>query len=967
MTQTKEGIMNRILYKDNAIKIVVLILALISIISVFPLRIWQRIITEGSGAPIASETSFINDSHDVVQKFITQYDRLDSLDLYITKLERGRYLQVTLYHEDMTVAFTRYYDLGDQDIPGYVRIPVNLDVEVGETMTLIVYGVKSTFYAGVEDASQATSAYVLDYAYHDTTDATGKLAVNYNYEQPIGKKDSAVIILVIVVIAAVIIGAVSLFYKKKERDAVGLVTVRRIIQFTMNPIIVLLTLAGIVLVGPMQMFSHLTEDIVFYEMGVILSGLSLLYAVNHTPAPKEDNSIVNPRNLCMMAVIAVAIWYCCEYMNALYTIYQTLAERKEVICLLILIILTFEWEEVFRLYNLVYGVAAIIGGVIYRNSHLIPDTEKEYDLNNAAMTYAVIIAILAGFIILNLLSLAIKKIDKLMHKNHLDRSGKLSLNIFGIMIIAFMVLAIIFRNTRWWGVVLGLITGGIYIRYAVNPKIRKNYLQVVSCGLMLNFVVSMIYCLLFRFFAAFNMGRFPFVFHTVTITAEYLTFMECTAMIMLIGKMYRARNEKGIKNVFRYIWKEFMLFGAVSAYLIFTVSRTGYLACGVTLILIFFVTLSDTKEHRLAFALKKIGVMILSVIICFPAVFTLQRIVPSMVERPALYDIEESNNVQLNGGTNWDTTFLMTTRRFVLLFGEKILGANLGDYDNPDDRYNYYEDTGLPIYGENGVELSEHDSEVRRTDAYGLIMEGSLEMYDDYFELYTTAFEEEGMYEKAAERLAEKYKDLELDEGDTILKPMLSDDNSETEDTDVNEETESTEETEPVADETSDGAYIKVTVENEVMLSEGDEADTENLEEKSETSSADGLFNGRISIWKSYLSEMNLTGHDEMGATLPSGEVAVHAHNTYLQVMYDHGIPTGVIFTLLIVGILLAGGVYYNSKKDEQTGSLLPFAVAAGFAVAGLSEWVFQLSNPLTVALILSTVPLMFKFKAGKK
>ena len=73
------------------------------------------------------------------------------------------------------------------------------------------------------------------------------------------------------------------------------------------------------------------------------------------------------------------------------------------------------------------------------------------------------------------------------------------------------------------------------------------------------------------------------------------------------------------------------------------------------------------------------------------------------------------------------------------------------------------------------------------------------------------------------------------------------------------------------------------------------------------------------------------------------------------------------IFTLLIVGILLAGGVYYNSKKDEQTGSLLPFAVAAGFAVAGLSEWVFQLSNPLTVALILSTVPLMFKFKAGKK
>ena len=49
-------------------------------------------------------------------------------------------------------------------------------------------------------------------------------------------------------------------------------------------------------------------------------------------------------------------------------------------------------------------------------------------------------------------------------------------------------------------------------------------------------------------------------------------------------------------------------------------------------------------------------------------------------------------------------------------------------------------------------------------------------------------------------------------------------------------------------------------------------------------------------IFKSYIQEWNVWGHDEMGAPLPNGEIAIHAHNTFLQVIPDHGLVFGIYF-----------------------------------------------------------------------
>jgi O-antigen ligase len=123
----------------------------------------------------------------------------------------------------------------------------------------------------------------------------------------------------------------------------------------------------------------------------------------------------------------------------------------------------------------------------------------------------------------------------------------------------------------------------------------------------------------------------------------------------------------------------------------------------------------------------------------------------------------------------------------------------------------------------------------------------------------------------------------------------------------------------------------------------------------------DVISNGRITIFKSYIQELNMWGHEEMGAMLPNGEIAVHAHNTYLQVAYDHGIVAGALFVIVLSAGLFCSIGYYRKNRDKEPLSLMTCGVIIGFAVAGISEWVFQYGNPMTVALMLALAPLTYK------
>ena len=244
---------------------------------------------------------------------------------------------------------------------------------------------------------------------------------------------------------------------------------------------------------------------------------------------------------------------------------------------------------------------------------------------------------------------------------------------------------------------------------------------------------------------------------------------------------------------------------------------------------------------------QSIGMMAAAVVLCFPIVFTAQRIVPSIAAEPILHEIEELP-VEVMHGRVMDSNYYITIQRFVQVFQMKVLGI-------PEDKC---------------------------VEANCIVREDGEPAYiNSYFE---------------------------------------------------------------------NGAKL-LLVSQEDMASGGEEEQE------------DSYANGRMEIFTLYYENLNKTGHQEMGITLPNGELIVHAHNIYLQVMYDHGIYVGLVFILLGAGTLVQAAVYYHRRREDTVCAALPLAVLILFAVAGLTEWIFHPCCPIAFCLLALLAPLLVDMK----
>ncbi len=859
--------MRKIIDKKTAIKACALVISLIAILTVWPLRIWTGVSSSSAGGERVETSEYINFEYVIRQKFITRYDRLSGIDLYVEEMINGRYICVSILDENGRELVKAIVDTAEYEIPGYVHVPLELNVEVGKEYAILLSHCRSKYTVGLEDVP-ATSEYVGSLT-RDWLEIPGRhLAAKYNYRIPLHKGFSLIAIAIIAAICAAIWTFTDIYFRKNE-DRNTLLTVEQAVKYVANPIAVLVFGALMIMVFPLRVFDQRALDIVFYELGLIIACGIVLYAINHKNVRLQvgisfwQDIELKDRLIyvLMMLLIALSVWYACDYMNDLYDIFHTLSMRRIIIVLLVLMLLTFSYKELVTPLNALWLIISIAAGVVYYGRNALADTEKEYDLHNAALKYLITISILAGLLLIDL----VKKIMRRQYK------GKLKLTPFGAILLVFFASLIIFRNTRTWGLVLVAVFTALYLRLVVW-KGFKDWYKILSGGLMLNFALSLGFSLLHRYFPAFVSGRFAFIFHTVTVTAEYLTFMGAAATVMLVIKI--VAFPKGCCNtveLFKSAWKEIVLFGWIMSYAIFTFSRTAYAAIIVSILAVMFVILIRHKGQfwRIFCA------MLVSVLICFPAAFTLQRIIPTIVANPVFYDIDDADPL-VRGGANWSSTNFMCVERFAGLFASKILGADGGEYHYPEDIYNY-DEKGDPILDMYGYPLDEESQEI-------------------YSGKNTIA--------------------------------------------------------EPNADLLAAGAFSRAEY---FMLLEAMNGYVD------ENSRLDVMSNGRITIFRSYLGELNLTGHETMGALLPNGEIAVHAHNTYLQVAYDNGIITAVIFVVMIIAAIVSSLRKFAAKEKDEPLTLMAFAVITGFVVCGMTEWVFHFGNPMTIALMLSFAGLIFK------
>ncbi|MGN1180610.1 MAG: hypothetical protein ACI4SD_05280 [Suilimivivens sp.] len=822
--------MKKIIYKSKAIQAVIIIIAAILLVSLWPLRIFHETVTTSVSSQTGTLTEGIDEEHTVLQTIVAQYDHMDTIRLYLGEESEGESFYVRILDEQWQQVCEEEVTIDHESLPGYQEALIDIDMEVNKTYFVILQGKDSRVFAGCESVSLTDMPYLGTMYYSDSSMDGMSLVADYNYSVPLRKTSVLLYGLVILAVASLLYCAVRLYYKKKEDK---LITVEKAFQYTMNPIVVTGTLLCLLAVFSGVCGSYVLDNTVYVISILLLAGI-LLYGINHNrdgqaPVLTFDYLKTHAGDLFQSVCFAGAIAACCEYMSGLYDIHHAVAERKEMIWFALAVIAMFKWKEIVNIVNVIYLAGAGIFGYHYYQTHL---TEEMDDLNRQVLKYTVWIAVLLGLIVIRtLIGLCRKKLTRPSF-------------LYAGLIMIFFALIIVFRNGRWWTVAMAVSFTLFYLNYGMWEH-RERLLVNIARGVVFQFLFATGYCLLHRPYVTYRNARYTHIFHTVTITASYLTMVECVAAVIFLSKFAKSRK---LKDCF----KELVFFGVVSSYMMFTMARTGFLAVGVTLLFLLIIMAAGKGKEKLKNFGRSLGLAVLSVMICLPVTFTLQRNIPVLVSDPYLYEIEYFLYCpeDVMRGRNLDSVNFMRVGRFIDVFAEKVFGIPEGTFD---------------LYGE--------IAEYRRTHS-------QLVASIDY----------------------------------------MPDNNQEA-------------------------------------------VETETEEDFTEDSQKEDYTNGRIDIFRSYIEQLNMTGHEEMGAVLENGEIATHAHNIYLQVAFDHGIFVGIVFVVVGAVTFVAACLFYHRKKNTIIYASLPVTVTVAVAVAGVVEWIYHLSNPCGFLLMLVITPLLFNNK----
>lgn len=649
--------MNKIMDKRRALCSVVWIIAVAVILSLWPLRLVKETVVSASNKKIVAQSEEITSGYVVKQMFIAQYDRLKEIAIYFSEGTVGETFNFVLYDASMNIVLQQVVSTADmKEIPGYCKVQVNLDTEVGREYYFLVQGLETPLRVAYENTEECGNIYNGTLYYGNVEDTEHCMVAEYDYEVPLRKGKTLLCDALLVLFAVCVTYGSSRYYRKHPAKN-WLVTVEQTLKAVANPVIAVITVAAMVSVWPCKLYTEDAVSILFYEISIILTALVLFYSINHNRAGLASTDGILTflkdrwQGYLQAGMFAGAIWACCNYMNGLYEIHHTIAYRQVLIFFALALIVTYRKEEIFNLYNGIYGVLALIFGVRYYNQAVAAlKVQEEQEILVVKLT--VWVAVLTGFILLNTISMLVRR-----------QIGRFSIW-YGVLVAAFFALIILYRNTRGWPIYLVCAFVLYYLRMSGWDK-RRYLLQNICNGILFHFMVMMVYCFLHRPYMFYQYYRYPFIFHTVTIAAVYLALVVTAALVKFLDAYRRCPGLAGV-------YKELFLLGASSVYLLFTLSRTGYLAMVVTALIVIPVCCFSLSQRWIQI-FKAAGLTVAAILVCFPIIFTAQRLIPSVTADPRVHEIEELPT-EIMHGRDMNSWYYITIQRFVQVFEMKVLG-----------------------------------------------------------------------------------------------------------------------------------------------------------------------------------------------------------------------------------------------------------------------------------------------------
>lgn len=895
-TQEKlwEEVMNRKIKKSRAIEYVILCYAAVLMLLIGPLGVLDGTMVLEGTSQTAGQTMPVGTDERIQQVFIGNGGYLEKIGIYAENDLSRKVVNLSVSDDQGEVVFSRNVALDPYQAPGFFVVPVEFQTEPGRGYvwqishpeTEVVLGWQNTAQSGL---SCYGNYYYMDAAQQISEQVGQNIPMQFHYADPVSFAHKCGILAGIAAVAAFLILLVE--NGARKRHSAKEVKVQRVFQAAANPLILAGAAVWLAAVLFYDYYGGVRADKMVYCAGILIPAALLLYAVNakrDSIAPLFAGLRTDFADRAMDALQSLfwagALWGCMDYVNAMYNIYQDYAYRKVLIFVGLAVLTMCSRRYLFHVGNLAWlALSGLAGWYVQRTWPQDAETARLLRLD-------VLLVMVAGLVLIQLVLLIVKKkIDWRV----------LSLPYTGLLAL-YLLLIVVFRNTRGWPIYLAVAFTLVYV-FFLSWEGRSRFLGIVCNGIILNFLFALVFAVCRRPFRAWFFYRYNFVFHTVTVTAAYLTLVLAALFVKLLMQYHRSRK------LYTY-WHTALLFGMAASLLALTLSRTGYLAAVVMgIAVLLYVSLFCYREGA-AYFFRKLGTLVLIVLLAFPVTYSAVRLIPPLYDDPYLFDLEKTEEEwAIHKGDRADSENYITFPRFAYCFDVKLFGDEYSILRKFVDTFMASaEDAPVwegpaPVSAGNGGSMLAAGKEGLAVSGLGVL----------------TASAGEGSAAEPAAYMVEL--------ADAAAEPQASDDGGDG------------------AADTGDGA--------------GDGA--------SAGESASDYSNGRMDIFRRYIAQWNATGHDGMGVELEDGSLSVHAHNTYLQVIHDHGLITGAVYLLLGLVTLvqmLRYAAFHLRRRGREEGdpyAALPLAVFLAFAVAGLVEWLFHPCNPLGFATLLILAPLL--------
>ena len=830
--------MNQNVKLSKAISYVVMVMAVFLFLCIWPVGILEQTYVSKSNEIMAMESDPVNVEHNVTQMFVGEGGELSAVDLYVCNDMRGETITFRLYDSSYSEIYNKFHVVKEnQEFPGFVHIPVGYDLVKDQEYYFTLEGLSADMTVAYEERETSTSIVNGFMSYAGIEIQRYNVIIRYEYSNPFVWWQVLLFGVGIAAVTAGLLWGIKKLFEKKiaDRD----VKVHNVFQAVLNPIVIIAGMVLCLMIFPGRVFGTGIINYAFLGGSIVLLTVVLLYIINFKRSGEDP--LVDIEQLkkklpgyLQAFCIAMALWYCCEYMNGLYDIHHYYSVRRMLIWFLLGIVCSYSKKELLKLGNLIYLIIASIASYFYAKPYL--DLEQEgglYKLDAYIM-------VIGGLVILLLLTNIIRLLFK---KDTICKKLSVPYVLFFVLLLGMMIA---FRNTREWVIVMVVIFTLFYLRMWFWNK-SDQILAIMGNGVVLNFIFMVCYSLVHRPFNRYRLYRYAMGFHTVTVTGVYLSLILSVALVWFLLKYFKTR--KLIEA-----WPQLFVLIVGNVYQILTLSRTGYLASSVMEVLVIIIFCLKTKNGNWKNLVKCLGIIISLSILFFPIVFTVTRIVPSFWNDPFYYDVEVFGH-QVFKGTPKDSEYYIDIEYYWDKAGEKLLG----------------------------IEEEEVSSIHKKQD---------LKQVESLCSAIYTG----------------------------VRKQIFPQD-----------------------------IFV---VNDEVMM-------VSNTDEVQDWDALDNVSNGRIAIFKDYIEQWNLLGHEEMGFPASFGGEHVHAHNVFLQIIHDHGLITGIIFILFGVISFVTALIRFIMKKDMQ--DILIVSVIIAFAVSGMAEWNFHLCNPYGISLLMVITPLLFK------